>query len=85
MEFDTLEDGIQFYRIYAIAYGFDIRKSSQRRFRDQSIRTTFIVCHREGFGESKKLKKMVNTESDGTPNKKRKSDNNKKVWVHSND
>ncbi|KAK9724332.1 hypothetical protein RND81_05G064900 [Saponaria officinalis] len=70
MEFDTLEDGIQFYQIYAIACGFDARRSSQRRFRDQSIRTKFVVCHREGFGESKKLKKMVNKESHGTPNKK---------------
>ncbi|KAK9705444.1 hypothetical protein RND81_07G057600 [Saponaria officinalis] len=31
MEFDTLEDGVQFYSIYAIACGFDARKSSQRR------------------------------------------------------
>ncbi|KAK9665377.1 hypothetical protein RND81_14G108400 [Saponaria officinalis] len=31
MEFDTLEDGIQFYRIYAIAYRYDIIKSSQRK------------------------------------------------------
>ncbi|KAK9668700.1 hypothetical protein RND81_13G079400 [Saponaria officinalis] len=72
MEFDTLEDGIQFYKIYAIACGFDIRRSSQRRFRDQSIRTKNLVCHREGFGESKKLEKQVNTETDKTPNKKEK-------------
>ncbi|KAK9698102.1 hypothetical protein RND81_08G082500 [Saponaria officinalis] len=58
MEFDTLEDGIQFYRIYAIACGFDIRKSTHRRFRDKSIRTKIILCHREGFGESKELKKL---------------------------
>ncbi|KAK9672310.1 hypothetical protein RND81_12G091600 [Saponaria officinalis] len=70
MEFDTLEDGIQFYRIYTIACGFDIIKSSQRRFRDQSVRTKHIVCNREGFGESNKMKKLVNTESDETPNKK---------------
>ncbi|KAK9676577.1 hypothetical protein RND81_11G086400 [Saponaria officinalis] len=49
---------MQFYRIYAIACGFDIRKSSQRRFRDQTIRTKHIVCHREGFGESKKMKNL---------------------------
>ncbi|KAK9666167.1 hypothetical protein RND81_14G165900 [Saponaria officinalis] len=75
MEFNTLEDGIQFYRIYAIACGFDIRKSSQRRFRDQIIRTKHIVYHREGYGESKKMKKLVNTEADETS--KGKSDNNK--------
>ncbi|KAK9750249.1 hypothetical protein RND81_02G182100 [Saponaria officinalis] len=70
MEFNTLEDGIQFYRIYAIACGFDIRKSSQRRFRDQTIRTKHIVCHREGFGESNKMKNLVNTEVDETTTKK---------------
>ncbi|KAK9682944.1 hypothetical protein RND81_10G108400 [Saponaria officinalis] len=75
MKFNTLEDGIQFYRIYAIACGFDIRKSSQRRFRDQTIRTKHIVCHREGFRESKKMKKLENTEADETT--KGKSDNNK--------
>ncbi|KAK9740643.1 hypothetical protein RND81_03G050500 [Saponaria officinalis] len=62
MEFETLKDGIQFYRIYAIACGFDIRKSSQKRFRDQTIRTKLILCHREGFGESKKTKNMVSIE-----------------------
>ncbi|KAK9750148.1 hypothetical protein RND81_02G176800 [Saponaria officinalis] len=70
MEFNTLEDGIQFYRIYAITCGFDIRKSSQRRFRDETIRTKHIVCHREGFGESKKIKNLVNTKTDETPKKK---------------
>ncbi|KAK9740062.1 hypothetical protein RND81_03G008300 [Saponaria officinalis] len=62
MEFDTLEDGIQFYRIYAIACGFDIRKSTQKRFRDQTMRTKVLLCHREGFGESKKTKNMVSME-----------------------
>ncbi|KAK9732673.1 hypothetical protein RND81_04G014400 [Saponaria officinalis] len=70
MEFNTLEDGIQFYRIYTIACGFDVRMSSQRRFRDQSVRTKHNACHREGFGESKKLKNLVNKETDETPKKK---------------
>ncbi|KAK9741426.1 hypothetical protein RND81_03G104800 [Saponaria officinalis] len=70
MEFDTLEDGIQFYRIYAIACGFVIRKSTHRRFRDESIRTKLILCHREGFGENKKLQKLVNTEVAETSKKK---------------
>ncbi|KAK9668549.1 hypothetical protein RND81_13G068100 [Saponaria officinalis] len=72
MEFDTLEDGIQFYRIYAIACGFDVRKSTQRRFRDNIIRTKIILCHREGFGESKKLKKLVNSEIAETSKRKEK-------------
>ncbi|KAK9732748.1 hypothetical protein RND81_04G019300 [Saponaria officinalis] len=70
MKFNTLEDGIQFYRIYAIACGFDIRKSLQMRFMYQTIRTKHIVCHRESFGESKKMKNMVNTEAAETTGKK---------------
>ncbi|KAK9667245.1 hypothetical protein RND81_14G242600 [Saponaria officinalis] len=62
MKFDTLEDGIEFYRIYAIACGFDIRKSTQKMFRDQTIRTKVLLCHREGFGESKKTMNMVSME-----------------------
>ncbi|KAK9715110.1 hypothetical protein RND81_06G144200 [Saponaria officinalis] len=72
MEFNTLEDGIQFYRIYAIACGFDIRKSSQIRFRDQIIGTKHIVCHREGFGE-----KADETSKGKSDNNKGKSDNQK--------
>ncbi|KAK9689660.1 hypothetical protein RND81_09G073500 [Saponaria officinalis] len=63
MEFDTLEDGVQFYSIYAIACGFDARRFLQRRFRDQTIRTKCIVFHREGFGECKKMKTLVNMET----------------------
>ncbi|KAK9671879.1 hypothetical protein RND81_12G060900 [Saponaria officinalis] len=71
-EFSTLEDCIQFYRVYAIACGFDIRKSSQKRFRDGNIRTKLLLCHREGYGESKKLQKMVSMESAETSQKQEK-------------
>ncbi|KAK9723953.1 hypothetical protein RND81_05G036800 [Saponaria officinalis] len=71
-EFSTLKDCIQFYRVYAIACGFDIRKSSQKRFRDGTIRTKLLLCHREGYGESKKLQKMVSMESAETSQKQEK-------------
>ncbi|XP_074288815.1 protein FAR1-RELATED SEQUENCE 5-like [Silene latifolia] len=52
--FATLDEGIQFYETYAIAYGFEPRKSSTKRFRSSGdIRTKLIVCHREGFRDSK--------------------------------
>ncbi|XP_074267084.1 protein FAR1-RELATED SEQUENCE 5-like [Silene latifolia] len=52
--FATLDEGIQFYEIYAIACGFEPRKSSTKRFRSSGdIRTKLIVCHREGFRDSK--------------------------------
>ncbi|XP_074301090.1 protein FAR1-RELATED SEQUENCE 5-like [Silene latifolia] len=52
--FATLAEGIQFYETYAIACGFEPRKSSTKRFRSSGdIRTKLIVCHREGFRDSK--------------------------------
>ncbi|KAK9723926.1 hypothetical protein RND81_05G034800 [Saponaria officinalis] len=72
MEFSTLEDCIQFYRAYAIACGFDIRKSSQKRFMDGTIRTKLLLCRREGYGESKKMMKMVSMESAETSQKQEK-------------
>ncbi|KAK9715618.1 hypothetical protein RND81_06G177400 [Saponaria officinalis] len=77
MEFDTLEDEIQFYRIYAIACGFDIRKSSQRRFRDNTIRTKHIVCHREGYGPDEMSTGNSDNSNEKSDNNKGKSDNKK--------
>ncbi|XP_074300687.1 protein FAR1-RELATED SEQUENCE 5-like [Silene latifolia] len=52
--FATIEEGIQFYEIYEIACGFEPSKSSTKRFRSSGdIRTKLIVCHREGFRDSK--------------------------------
>ncbi|XP_074298967.1 protein FAR1-RELATED SEQUENCE 5-like [Silene latifolia] len=52
--FATLDEGIQFYETYAIVCGFEPRKSSTKRFRSSGdIRTKLIVCHREGFRDSK--------------------------------
>ncbi|KAK9677023.1 hypothetical protein RND81_11G116700 [Saponaria officinalis] len=52
--FATLDEGIQFYETYAIACGFEPRKSSTKRFRDSGdIKTKLVVCHREGFRDSK--------------------------------
>ncbi|XP_074300115.1 uncharacterized protein LOC141631329 [Silene latifolia] len=49
--FPTLDEGIQFYETYAIACGFEPRKSSTRRFRSGGdIRTKLIVCHRKDLG-----------------------------------
>ncbi|XP_074277985.1 protein FAR1-RELATED SEQUENCE 5-like [Silene latifolia] len=42
-----------FYKIYAIACGFEARKSSTKRFKDGVIRTKCMVCHRQGFNNRK--------------------------------
>ncbi|XP_074282856.1 protein FAR1-RELATED SEQUENCE 5-like [Silene latifolia] len=48
------DEGIQFCETYAIACGFEPKKFSTKRFRSSGdIRTKLIVCHREGFRDSK--------------------------------
>ncbi|XP_074293122.1 protein FAR1-RELATED SEQUENCE 5-like [Silene latifolia] len=38
-----------FYRIYAIACGFDVRKYTTKRWRGGEIKSKLLVCNREGF------------------------------------
>ncbi|PWA71631.1 FAR1 DNA binding domain, Zinc finger, SWIM-type, MULE transposase domain, FHY3/FAR1 family [Artemisia annua] len=47
--FNTLEDGIQFYKTYAKLSGFEVRKSTQYNTKDGKLRQKYIVCSREGF------------------------------------
>ncbi|XP_074277259.1 uncharacterized protein LOC141600899 [Silene latifolia] len=42
--FVDLESAMLFYKIYAIACGFEARKSSTKRFKDGVIRTKCMVC-----------------------------------------
>ncbi|XP_074288539.1 protein FAR1-RELATED SEQUENCE 5-like [Silene latifolia] len=52
--FVDLESAMLFYKIYAIACGFEARMSSTKRFKDGIIRTKCMVCHREGFNKRKR-------------------------------
>ncbi|CAA0822307.1 Unknown protein, partial [Striga hermonthica] len=47
--FETLETGLQYYRNYGANGGFDVRISSNKRFRRGMVRKQLIVCSREGF------------------------------------
>ncbi|KAH6770240.1 hypothetical protein C2S52_015043 [Perilla frutescens var. hirtella] len=46
--FKTLQDGIDFYKKYAEACGFDIRLGSTKRWKDGSITWKYVYYNREG-------------------------------------
>ncbi|KAK6127997.1 hypothetical protein DH2020_038258 [Rehmannia glutinosa] len=53
MHFRTLEDGIQFYKDYDMCSGFDVRRSTTKKFKNEEIRVQYVVCNREGYKEFK--------------------------------
>ncbi|KAH6775885.1 hypothetical protein C2S52_013446 [Perilla frutescens var. hirtella] len=48
MMFKNMLDGIQFYRVYAVRCGFDIRFSTVRKSKDGTITWKYILCNRAG-------------------------------------
>ena len=57
--FNTLEDGIQFYKTYAKLSGFEVRKSTQYNTKDGKLKQKYIVCSREGFKPIKPMDTLV--------------------------
>ncbi|KAL2904197.1 Protein FAR1-RELATED SEQUENCE 5 [Bienertia sinuspersici] len=56
MKFDSLEDGVTFYRNYAKICGFTIRMSSVKKSKsDGAIMFKYCVCSKEGFKETPKV------------------------------
>ncbi|XP_074277171.1 protein FAR1-RELATED SEQUENCE 5-like [Silene latifolia] len=48
-EFGGVEDAVTFYKIYAIACGFDVRRYITKKWRGGEIKSKLFVCNREGF------------------------------------
>ncbi|GER55892.1 FAR1-related protein [Striga asiatica] len=48
-EFKTLDDGLQFYKKYAVQCGFDIRRSTLSKSNDGACIRRYVVCSREGM------------------------------------
>ncbi|XP_074318510.1 protein FAR1-RELATED SEQUENCE 5-like [Silene latifolia] len=44
-----VEDAVPFYKIYAIACGFDVRRYTTKKWRGGEIKSKLVVCNREGF------------------------------------
>ncbi|XP_074314444.1 protein FAR1-RELATED SEQUENCE 5-like [Silene latifolia] len=55
-EFGGVEDAVTFYKIYAIACGFDVRRYTTKKWRGGEIKSKLVVCNREGFAHKKPRK-----------------------------
>ncbi|XP_074291246.1 protein FAR1-RELATED SEQUENCE 5-like [Silene latifolia] len=56
-DFLEIEEAVTFYKIYAIACGFDVRKYTTKRWRDGEIKSKLLVCNREGFKYKKEIER----------------------------
>ncbi|KAH9610441.1 hypothetical protein KSS87_020484 [Heliosperma pusillum] len=63
--FVSIEKAMKFYEIYALASGFESRKSSTKRSRDGEVRTKVLLCHREGFNKRKR-RPIIGAKTDST-------------------
>ncbi|XP_019167873.1 PREDICTED: protein FAR1-RELATED SEQUENCE 5-like [Ipomoea nil] len=72
--FDTLEDGIAYYKTYASVTGFDVRKSSDIKNRYGIILKKKLVCNREGY---KDAKPNTTTDQNNTTQTKRRRPSNR--------
>ncbi|XP_074305498.1 protein FAR1-RELATED SEQUENCE 12-like [Silene latifolia] len=48
-EFLEIEEAVTFYRIYAVACGFDVRKYTTKRWHGGEKKSKLLVYNREGF------------------------------------
>nr|GMC82091.1 protein FAR1-RELATED SEQUENCE 5-like [Ipomoea batatas] len=46
-KFQTVEEGVEFYKAYAKAVGFDVRHSTMRKTRTGEVAIKYMVCSRE--------------------------------------
>ncbi|CAI0402770.1 unnamed protein product [Linum tenue] len=59
MRFDSEEEAYQFYKTYAQATGFRVRKGKVQRSADGTIRKRYYFCSRQGFRSKKQLTKKT--------------------------
>ncbi|KAL2893439.1 Protein FAR1-RELATED SEQUENCE 5 [Bienertia sinuspersici] len=55
MKFESLEEGVTFYRNYAKVCGFTTRMSSVKKSSDGVVLIKYCVCSKEGFKETQKV------------------------------
>ncbi|KAK9748088.1 hypothetical protein RND81_02G035000 [Saponaria officinalis] len=65
--FIDLEEVVQFYKMYALACGFDVRRYTTKKWRDGSVKSKLLVCNRQGFMYAKKLHKVIEAEGYSGP------------------
>ncbi|KAK9669676.1 hypothetical protein RND81_13G147900 [Saponaria officinalis] len=48
-EFLNLEEVVRFYKMYALACWFDVRRYTTKNWRDGTVKSKLLVCNRQGF------------------------------------
>lgn len=62
MKFETIEDGYEFYKRYASACGFNVRKSTKDTMpRSKVVKFQYFLCSCEGYKSHKKSKTSKKT------------------------
>ncbi|GJX10984.1 FAR1-related sequence 5-like protein [Tanacetum coccineum] len=46
--FDTIEECVEFYSVYAENGGFEVKKSAQKKTKSGMVRSKYVMCNREG-------------------------------------
>ncbi|GJY05640.1 FAR1-related sequence 5-like protein [Tanacetum coccineum] len=46
--FDTIEECVEFYSVYAEKGGFEVKKSAQKKTKSGMVRSKYVMCNREG-------------------------------------
>jgi len=69
-KFQTVEEGVEFYKAYAKAVGFHVRHSTMRKTRTGEVAIKYMVCSREGF--KPKVKEKNSEKGVCTETKKRR-------------
>ncbi|GJS18790.1 FAR1-related sequence 5-like protein [Tanacetum coccineum] len=53
--FDTIEECVEFYSVYAEKGGFEVKKLAQKKTKSGMVRSKYVMCNREGVPKEIKI------------------------------
>ncbi|KAK9676361.1 hypothetical protein RND81_11G072200 [Saponaria officinalis] len=57
-KFLDVEEVVEFYKMYALACGFDVRRYTKKKWRDGMVKSKLLVCNRQGRNYAKKVENL---------------------------
>ncbi|KAL2893726.1 putative protein FAR1-RELATED SEQUENCE 10 [Bienertia sinuspersici] len=60
MQFLSIEDGLKFYKTYAEACGFNVRKAITTKSKKGDVAFKYFLCNKAGFKEKQKVQVIDN-------------------------
>ncbi|XP_021717679.1 protein FAR1-RELATED SEQUENCE 5-like [Chenopodium quinoa] len=54
MKFNSVDEGVEFYKSYALVASFNTRKSTSKRHIEKKLAFQYVLCNKKGFKEKKK-------------------------------